>query len=577
MKKVYVALAILTTALLVSCEREQSFDDLTPIGENGIAFAINGAETRSGETAIPTQKGAIISLEKSLFLEETIMDLNPTPATKGTPAYTANVGVLYKTMFVHAVGGEFGDATFDVMDMYEHIGTPNDPNAPKDEGKENGNGWRYHHNFDANPWPGDNDVEFYLSMPAEISGIDDGPTYDGGTISFTYSSAELTTAADQQDILFSYTKLKKSVHDGYLPYGAPVLMYHALTGVKFAIENYSSEEKISIKEVSFKGLSDTGDCTITSAGVVTWDPGSPSNIEYKSGTFEGSPVDFDSGSFKNNGDYPESFSAAGNKNNLNDEDATQTFWFVPQVVPVNATLTIKYTYGSDTVKEGKIPFGQVLNGVEWKAGQLRTYTIRVDDVNVMIEDEVDMKDATYESVTDDHGNTFDALSYRGSKKENVVITNTGNTDAYIRAAIIGQWLDEDGNPVFGFTDYTTQDVSLVSSWYEDQFVLPASQGRKHGKFEGLVGYDSDYSGDWILGSDGYYYYPNIVKAGESIPEDDPLFTSYTVLAPPAVKVAGGVKNVYFQLEIATQAISAKKIDGSTWATYSAAWANAKAQ
>ncbi len=46
----------------------------------------------------------------------------------------------------------------------------------------------------------------------------------------------------------------------------------------------------------------------------------------------------------------------------------------------------------------------------------------------------------------------------GDVKKNVQITNTGNTDAYIRAAVIVTWVDKDGNvygqsPVAG-TDYT---------------------------------------------------------------------------------------------------------------------------
>lgn len=569
MKKIYIAMAVLAAAVLSSCQQEKSFNELTPLGKNDVAFAIQGAATRSGDASIPARKGAIISLESSLFLEETIVDLNPTPATKGTPAYTENVGTLYNTMFVHAVGGSFGDNTFELLDgdMY--------PRKDKDQG----DGWRYYHKFDADPWPSTDAVKFYFAMPADMEGVDfEEMGYDNGTITFNYTSTDLTNAADQQDILFAYTQLSKSEHDSYLPNGAPVNMIHALTGVKFAIANpdYDEEdadsELISIKEVSFTGLSDEGACTITAAGAVSWEVGDPSTIVYTSGTF-GTPVDFNAdGSFENNGDYPSSFSAAGNTNNLNDTDATQTFWFVPQVVPENATLTIKYTYGSSTVKTGEIPFGQVLNGVEWKAGQLRTYTIRVDEVNVMIEDEVTMAAASELIIDTPYEEVIKATSYKGSTKTDVTITNTGNTDAFIRAALIGQWLDEDGNPVFGFTDYT-YGIQLVDSWYQDQFV---NKTFAQGKFTGLPGYDTTPADDhnWVLGSDGYYYYKNIVPAGEEVP--DALFTTYTVGDCPAVAVAGKVKNIYFTLEIATQAISAKRIDGSEY-TYTQAWANAKAQ
>ena len=201
---------------------------------------------------------------------------------------------------------------------------------------------------------------------------------------------------------------------------------------------------------------------------------------------------------------------------------------------------------------------------------MRTYTIKIDYVNVTITDDMTIKKGK-ETISDDD-ESFEADSYIGSTKQNVVITNTGNTDAFIRATIIGQWYDAEKNaPVFGFTDYTTQKVETVDSWYQDQFV---SKTRSQGTFEGLVGYDTSYSGDWVLGNDGYYYYKNVVEVGESVPDDDPLFTKYTVGSVPAVKIAGEVKQLYFVLEISTQAISAKKLDGSYY-TYEEAWRRAK--
>ena len=71
-------------------------------------------------------------------------------------------------------------------------------------------------------------------------------------------------------------------------------------------------------------------------------------------------------------------------------------------------------------------------------------------------------------------------------KSNVTIKNTGDTTAYIRAAIVVTWKDaENGNvyggkPVAG-TDYT---ISLNET-------------------------------DWFLGSDGFYYYKNPVAAENS--------------------------------------------------------------
>lgn len=633
MKKINMAImAVLATAALSSCVREKSFNDLTPLGENAIAFAVQGGATRSGNGEAFIHHGATIPFASNvegfnLILDETVVNLDEfAPMTKGTPAYTENVGVLYANQLaVHAVGfvaGAEADAVFNNLDQ-----------------QKVGNGWRYNHVYSSSPWPESGAVDFYLSMPATMNGVSItgyGKADNQGTITFTYQSP--SNASEQQDILFAYTSLTKDQHDGYLPNGAPVLFRHALTGVKFAIANHSTTEKISIKEVIFSGLKDSGTCTITpakndaqdfgqkkdvtnyysSATAVNWgtperaientievenEDGSTTTVNefysYPSGEYADT-VFFEPGSsFADNGAYPTSFSAAGNKHNLNDANATQTFWFIPQAMTDDVKLTIKYTFGTDEVKEGVLDFGNELAGVTWNAGELRTYTIRVDDVNVKIEDTVVPTATPNTTLTDMQGHiiykdeahttpyTFTAY---GGTKSAVAITNTGNTDAYIRAALIGQWLDNDGNPVFGFTDYTAGKVVLVDSWYQDQFV---SQNGKHGHFVNLAGYkntaqNTEYNnplGNWYLNSDGYYYYKDAVAPGKIIGTaptgatntsdylGNPLFTSYTVDKNPAVVVAGEVKDVYFVLEVATQGVTAKNSDGSS-RSLSEAWSKA---
>ena len=192
MKKVYITLAVVATAILVSCEREKDFNELTPIGENGVAFTIGGVSTRSAEAVANVERGVTISLGtdnegNDFFLEETIEELNPSPATKGAPAYTVNVGNLYSTMGVYAATGSFGDATFAVMDMYDHKGDPSDPKAPVTANPDatKGDGWRYHHNYSGDPWPANKDekVDFFLRMPAAATGVTN-LKYDNQKISF---------------------------------------------------------------------------------------------------------------------------------------------------------------------------------------------------------------------------------------------------------------------------------------------------------------------------------------------------------------------------------------------------------
>lgn len=618
MKKFYIVMAVLATAVFGSCQREKDIKDLTPVGENEVALWLRSdAGTRAGNGSAQSSRGAVIPLGKAengsaYFLEETVVNLDATaPVTRGTPAYTENVGTLYESdMFVHVEGGSFADAIYQNMDGDIVQGA----------------GWRYRHKYDNDPWPtGGEAVDFYLRMPSDMAGVvkrigEEPFTCKSGSFKFDYVSP--LDVKDMEDILFAYRSIDKTLHDQSLPNGVPVLFKHALTGVKFAIGNDSDDIRdngIAIKEIIFNGIKDKGTCTIkptpedetyqdtdthSSAGDVKWEDvdydvsgGTPYSTGVLGKTVDGkfvpdALVDYDSGSFANNGKYPTSFSDGGNLQNLNDADATKTFWFIPQAITDAVTLTIVYIF------DGKeftwtIDFGATLAtaNVEWEAGQLRTYTIKVDDVNVKIEDKVvpeahpntvltKLVDGVETPVLDKDGKQYMFTAYDGTKSD-IVITNTGNTDAFIRAAIIGQWLEDvldihgqviESYPVFGFTDFTEGNYESVESWYQDQFV---SKTHRHGEFSDLAGYSADYKGDWVYDeSDGFYYYKNVVKVGEAVPE--PLFTQYEVKKTPAVAVAGSVKEVYFVLEIATQAVSAKKLDGSYY-TYDQAWSNAKAQ
>lgn len=571
MKKIYIVMAVLATAVLASCQQEKSFND-EKLGENSVVFTISGGATRSAEATPEVRQGVIIPLEtedgSKFFLEETVVNLNEIgPATKGTPAYTENLGTLYANdLSVYGDKGSFTTAA-----TYENMETS--MYARKDEAQ--GEGWRYQHNYNGDPWPKDGSaVGFYLNMPAAPTGVSiTGRT--GGKFTFTYTSP--TTAAEQQDILFAYRSMTKEQHHGFLPNGAPVLFQHALTAVKFAIGNDDddiSSNNIAITEVIFNGLVNTGTCeispsaetnytdnktTYSSAGVTSWPTKSATaNNTISSGTYSGT-VNYTSGS---NNKFGDSWYSAGNEKNLNDANGTQTFWLIPQAVSSDVTLTIKYTFAG-TPGEWTIDFGKVLavKPVNWQAGELRTYTIKVDDVNLKIEDTV-----------------------TNTVKSDVAITNTGNTAAFIRAAIVGQWLDHKNRPVFGFTDLL-YNYYAVDSWYQDQFVNTTAG--THGTFTDLAGYKGANNplNKWYLCDDGFYYYSDPVDPGKIIGTapsgatnasdylGNPLFTKYEIGTAPSVTISGVNTNIHFSLEIATQAVTAKKLDGSTY-TWQEAWENA---
>lgn len=101
-------------------------------------------------------------------------------------------------------------------------------------------------------------------------------------------------------------------------------------------------------------------------------------------------------------------------------------------------------------------------------------------------------------------------------KDNVVITNTGKTSAYIRARIVGSWVDEDN--------------TVVQRWDPEN----------DGDFDGLPG------SNWKL-HNGYYYYTKSVAPGTDAP--DSLFTSYTV--------TNTVPGAHLVLDILVQAIQSE--------------------
>lgn len=81
-------------------------------------------------------------------------------------------------------------------------------------------------------------------------------------------------------------------------------------------------------------------------------------------------------------------------------------------------------------------------------------------------------------------------------KSNVKVTNTGTADAYVRAAVVVNWIDDDGNvcakvPVEGENgDYTCE---------------------------------YDKTGAWVKGNDDFWYYTKRVASGETT--EIPLITS----------------------------------------------------
>ncbi len=580
MKKIYIALAVLATALLSSCVQEKSFNGIV-VGENDIAFVMEGASTRSAEEGAPQAiRGITIPMGtiegEALFLEETIQELNPSPATRGIPVYNENLGLLHKTLGVYADKGTFGDAVFQGMDEAIHNG-----------------GWRYNHNYDGSPWPDENtEVDFYLRLPATPSGV----TFtkrEGGVTEFTLESS--LNGEEQEDAVFGHVKITKKQHDDALPEGYPVQMKHALTGIKFANGHPNdTKTKTIIKKVEIIGLKGKGDCSIDADGNVEWSNWSTPSTATNPFYLEFDDIDYVKADGENNPDATvgtsgnktwdssfdgTSWTSAAADHNLNKSDGSLTFWFIPQEITNNLTMKVYFTvktpdsvdgFVSDachTIELGKLlntQYGKVHDGenLMWEAGQLRTYTLKPYDVDVDIKD---------------------VMADENMTKEQLHIANTGNVDEYVRMLIMGNWYgwkpgqshSEEASILIGYKYSGPDDPKLPSGGNPDEMVDPWYRegydgDDPYGTFDNsfLLAKLGERDGDpydWADASGGFYYTmpigpgTGVGQNAQSATSD--LFEYYKLENVPDIWIATSAEKrelaegVHLRMEIVVQSIA----------------------
>ena len=121
--------------------------------------------------------------------------------------------------------------------------------------------------------------------------------------------------------------------------------------------------------------------------------------------------------------------------------------------------------------------------------------------------------------------------FDNSTKSNAAITNNSKVPVYIRVALIPSWEDSDGNPVGESASLDDLEIS----WGMD--------------------------GQWIQGTDGFWYYKNKVEAGEA--------TTYLINQATVV-----TKNEYqMNLQIQAQCIQADGVNEDGESAVVLAWAS----
>ena len=529
--------------------------------ENTIAFTLGqSSNTRAAGTASTVVAPSNVfdlpgetDEEPDFCLVETVTDMDEEAydavgTTRGTPAYTENFASLYGSdLYGTAFEPQEGSAQLtDVWGSYlENGGTVNFKPV---EGTSNTYAYDYSRGQKVNlAWPEDNKLLYFLQAPYTTTSALKPKFYADGHIEFDYTdpttpaSGVITNgAAKQKDFLFTSKVMEKGTKDTK----NHVLLYHALTGVKFRMgnvdpvigNNSNPTVKTAITKVTIKDVMSKGHCTITPAyedGTNTSD-GNKSNKKNEDNASTKSAACSLWKDWTAKVDYVQSFDV---KNNVNDlvsytsdnsafaesfysegtadrnltmgEGSGEVLLFVPQELK-DVDLIVDFTING-TPYQRTVKFS-----ADWKAGDLHTYTLTVNKAAVSVTDEMN---------EDKH------------VKSNVTVRNTGNVIAYIRASYAIAWY-------YGYG--------------ADAVCVAAYQG--HGKFR--TGDDYGLSKRWIKGEDGYYYYPWPVLPGYET--GFKLFTSFTA---PAVTEEAPFPGAHLEMNMLAQCVQydeAKAKVGEAW-------------
>ena len=296
-----------------------------------------------------------------------------------------------------------------------------------------------------------------------------------GTFSYTLPEPDddKEDALKQADLIFAMAPGQTKETDG----GKVNLeFHHALSAVVFKLG--TMPQPFTIKSITLSGILSSGSCTVSHV-----DGGNGLDFEWKVNTPKTYVQSFDD-------------KAVGNGEDISGNETT--FLLLPQKLSGDAGLTIVFAIGDNeyTIEKSL----SSLNTKEWKADTRYTYVISgPDEVEVEIEED---------------------FEEGGSVKKNVKFQNTGLAASYMRAVIVGYWVNENGD--------------IVASWKADD--------AETGTFSGLPG------NGWFKGNDGFYYHSASVSSGEYT---SPLFTSYTLVGNPPIVGAS------LELNIMVQAVEAE--------------------
>ena len=527
-----------------------------------IIIPIVAAVAVSCSSDVQKEVTASIDLGDGYYLKETVSSIEDmyagTPETRGIPIYSQNLVAQRSENISVSILKQAGTSPIFGPDNY----------ALLDDSKLI---WHKAYNGES-PWDkagsADEDLYFFVfSDPSNNASITSYNATSEANMAVTFSYTSPTTGADQEDVIFTgKAESKNDYYPAHEKTGIPVTFNHALTAVKFNVGNDNTgSTKTVITGVKFTNLKKTGTCTVKPYAtgnnpVVSWNnvqtPGTFTqtfdNPTYVPDDRENNPDG--TVSFKESTDFTgTSFAGAGSEKNLNAADGSLTFFFIPQTIvggENGVTLEVTFRVKTPDTPEGQeikhlIDFGTKFNDVEWKAGELRTYTLMPEDVDVEI---------------------FDTM--KGWKKDSLHVTNTGNVDEYVRMMVVGNWYDGDGNILVGYK-YAGNETDLPEGTDIDEMIVPwfredDTEGYDYGSyFDDTFKYGRPTGTKWVRGTGSYFYYPDPIGVGDKLSGTQSLFKTYeypsdkvpTIYVPSTTSnVRTPAEGVHLVMEVVVQAI-----------------------
>ncbi len=380
-------LTIFISLLLLSCQR----NELVPaeVITDAITFSLNSNTGYSASTRAAEESFVLISDDgaDSLLIQlSDVSYIQDTPITKGTPVTNNNL---------KSFGGEIALRAF-----YENEQFVNDVFVFDRNGNVRTSIACY--------WPVAEDamVNFWSFHPKEIADAKDyNITNDASTpsLSFYYNQKKadediLVDATEQKDMFMAYTRQGKESGSVDLEY------IHALSSIKFQVVKALSGE---VQNITISN--------VHAGGTITYSPNGSDKFMW----------DLDDEKYSLNQNFAQNIEEdfAGDLSQGITKDIDNTvFMLIPQPL-AGKTLTIKY------IKDGESQpktYTADIPGEKWEPGKSYTYTV---------------------SLMDGFGVDIEASAQPSNTSviDGIKINNIYNKTCYIRAKIIGNWVDEDGN------------------------------------------------------------------------------------------------------------------------------------